>query len=422
MSADQRRHVTALREAPATRAVVADGATGTMLQAQQPTPEDFENLDEDCNEILNLTRPDIVRPVHCAYCDAGADGAETNTFGANHSAAPQYDIAHRVHEPCEAAAPIAREIAGEHTEIHQGEIRCARDAFEGLQRRVRAATVEIDERPEAGHVRPDAATDNPIPTPPFRGIQPKEYTSRLDEGALFTGQWGPKQARTGDGPTYEELAESEGRPTLRGPLNRLQRDNPPAAAGVHGHFPGVSNDEDLIVPDDAGNERTRFTSPHRRRSRRLRLAGFCRPQESGERDAVGFQIVTAGSRNGQETARMFKANTYRDHLEPHALSVQPAKALAEYGHTRVRCEPGLSAEDPALMRDMSALKYRGARFCFGYGACPDPQDRAKITQMLQPQRIGIHLSQKSQLHPEQSTHALVNHHPQTKHFNTGGRS
>jgi 5-methyltetrahydrofolate--homocysteine methyltransferase len=330
-------------------------------------------------------------------------------------------------------------------EIYQGEVRYARDAFEGLrlmdaligikrgvpgaklpelkQRRVRAATVEIEERPEEGHVRSDVATDNPVPAPPFwgtrviKGIQLKEYASWLDEGALFKGQWGLKQARTGDGPTYEELAETEGRPRLRGLLDRLQTENLLEAAVVYGYFPCVSKDDDLIILDEQGNERTRFTFPRQRRGRRLCLADFFRPEESGETDVVGLQVVTVGSRIGEETARMFEANAYRDYLELHGLSVQLAEALAEYWHARVRSELGFAGEDPDAMEDMFALKYRGARFSLGYGACPDLEDRAKIAALLEPERIGVHLSEEFQLHPEQSTDAIVIHHPEAKYFN-----
>ncbi|MEV5734206.1 methionine synthase [Streptomyces sp. NPDC052292] len=331
-------------------------------------------------------------------------------------------------------------------EIYDGEVRYARDAFEGLrlmdaligvkrgvpgaklpelrQRRVRAtAAVEAEERPEEGHVRSDVATDNPVPSPPFwdtrviKGIQLKEYATWLDEGALFKGQWGLKQARTGDGPTYEELAETEGRPRLRGLLDRLQTENLLEAAVVYGYFPCVSKDDDLIILDERGNERTRFTFPRQRRGRRLCLADFFRPEESGETDVVGFQVVTVGSRIGEQTARLFEANAYRDYLELHGLSVQLAEALAEYWHARVRAELGFAGEDPAAMEDMFALKYRGARFSLGYGACPDLEDRAKIADLLRPERIGVHLSEEFQLHPEQSTDAIVIHHPEAKYFN-----
>ncbi|MGW3291587.1 methionine synthase [Streptomyces sp. NPDC001002] len=331
-------------------------------------------------------------------------------------------------------------------EIYEGEVRYARDAFEGLrlmdaligvkrgvpgvtlpelkQRRVRpAAAVEVEERPQEGHVRSDVAVDNPIPEPPFwgtrviKGIQLKEYASWLDEGALFKGQWGLKQARTGDGPTYEELVETEGRPRLRGLLDRLQTDNLLEAAVVYGYFPCVSKDDDLILLDESGNERTRFTFPRQRRGRRLCLADFFRPEEAGEPDVVGLQVVTVGSRIGEETARMFEANAYRDYLELHGLSVQLAEALAEYWHARVRSELGFAGEDPTDVEDMFALKYRGARFSLGYGACPNLEDRAKIADLLQPERIGVQLSEEFQLHPEQSTDAIVIHHPEAKYFN-----
>ncbi len=331
-------------------------------------------------------------------------------------------------------------------ELYEGEVRYARDAFEGLrlmdaligvkrgvpgaklpelkQRRVRAtAQTAVEEHPEEGHVRSDVATDNPVPKPPFwgtrviKGIQLKEYASWLDEGALFKGQWGLKQARTGDGPTYEELVETEGRPRLRGLLDRLQTENLLEAAVVHGYFPCVSKDDDLIILDEQGNERTRFTFPRQRRGRRLCLADFFRPEESGETDVVGLQVVTVGSRIGEETAKLFESNSYRDYLELHGLSVQLAEALAEYWHARVRSELGFAGEDPADVEDMFALKYRGARFSLGYGACPDLEDRAKIAELLRPERIGVHLSEEFQLHPEQSTDAIVIHHPEAKYFN-----
>ncbi|WP_328507566.1 methionine synthase [Streptomyces sp. NBC_00104] len=332
-------------------------------------------------------------------------------------------------------------------EIYEGEVRYARDAFEGLrlmdaligvkrgvpgaklpelrQRRVRATATAtaVEERPEEGHVRSDVATDNPVPTPPFRGtrvvkgIQLKEYAAWLDEGALFKGQWGLKQARTGEGPTYEELVETEGRPRLRGLLDKLQTDNLLEAAVVYGYFPCVSKDDDLIILDDDGNERTRFTFPRQRRGRRLCLADFFRPEESGEMDVVGLQVVTVGSRIGEETAKLFEANAYRDYLELHGLSVQLAEALAEYWHARVRSELGFAGEDPAAIEDMFDLKYRGARFSLGYGACPDLEDRAKIAELLEPERIGVQLSEEFQLHPEQSTDAIVIHHPEAKYFN-----
>ncbi len=331
-------------------------------------------------------------------------------------------------------------------EIYEGEVRYARDAFEGLrlmdaliavkrgvpgatlpelkQRRVpsRQTTAVLEVAEPEGSVRSDVATDNRVPEPPFwgtrvsKGIPLKDYASWLDEGALFKGQWGLKQARTG-GPTYEELVETEGRPRLRGWLDKLHTENLLEAAVVHGYFPCVSKGDDLILLHEDGTERTRFTFPRQRRGRRLCLADYFRPEESGEVDVVGLQVVTVGSRIGEATAKLFAADAYRDYLELHGLSVQLAEALAEYWHARVRAELGFGAEDPDDVEDMFALKYRGARFSLGYGACPNLEDRAKIADLLEPERIGVQLSEEFQLHPEQSTDAIVIHHPEAKYFN-----
>ncbi|WP_435822134.1 methionine synthase [Actinacidiphila alni] len=330
-------------------------------------------------------------------------------------------------------------------EIYQGEVRYARDAFEGLRlmdaligvkRGVPGAALpelkqrRVPQRPVAeeepvvnlGQIRSDVAVDNPVPTPPFwgsrvvKGIQLADYASWLDEGALFKGQWGLKQARS-TGPTYEELAESEGRPRLRGLLTRLQSEGLLEAAVTYGYFPCVSKGDDLIVLHEDGTERTRFTFPRQRRGRQLCLADFFRPEESGETDVVGFQVVTVGNRVSEAANELFAADAYRDYLELHGLSVQLAEALAEYWHARVRAELGFAGEDPAEVEDMFALKYRGARFSLGYGACPDLEDRAKIAELLEPGRIGVELSEEFQLHPEQSTDAIIIHHPEAKYFN-----
>ncbi|MBT2443658.1 methionine synthase [Streptomyces sp. ISL-36] len=327
-------------------------------------------------------------------------------------------------------------------EIYQGEVRYARDAFEGLrlmdalmgikrgvrgavlpelkQRRVprrEAPVLDVREPEPAG--RSDVATDHPVPEPPFlgtrvtRGIQLAEYASWLDEGALFKGQWGLKDAGT---------IESEGRPRLRGLLDRLQTDHLLEAAVVHGYFPCVSKGDDLIVLDEEGGERTRFSFPRQQRGRRLCLADFFRAEDSGEVDVLALQVVTVGSRIGEETARLFAADRYRDYLELHGLSVQLAEALAEYWHARVREEWGIAgASEPAGIEGMLRTEYRGCRYSLGYPACPDLEDRAKIAELLRPERIGVELSEEYQLHPEQSTDAIVVHHPEASYFNAGGR-
>ncbi|MGW4158109.1 methionine synthase [Streptomyces sp. NPDC004788] len=327
-------------------------------------------------------------------------------------------------------------------EIYQGEVRYARDAFEGLrlmdalmavkrgvpgaalpelkQRRVpKRETPLLDEvrEPEPAG-RSDVAADNVVPEPPFlgtrvvKGIQLAEYASWLDEGALFKGQWGLKD---------KETVESEGRPRLRGWLDRLQTDHLLEAAVVYGYFPCVSKGDDLIVLDEDGGERTRFSFPRQQRGRRLCLADFFRSEESGEIDVIGLQVVTVGSRIGEETAKLFAADAYRDYLELHGLSVQLAEALAEYWHGRVRREWGIAGNDPAGIEGMLRTEYQGCRYSLGYPACPDLEDRAKIAELLRPERIGVELSEEYQLHPEQSTDAFVVHHPEASYFNAGGR-
>ncbi|ROR37308.1 methionine synthase [Kitasatospora cineracea] len=329
-------------------------------------------------------------------------------------------------------------------EIYDGEVRYARDAFEGLRlmdaligikrgvpgaalpelRKRRHARVEVEEPEEAnlGQIRSDVSVDNPVPTPPFwgdriiKGVPFQDYASWLDEDALFKGQWGLKGGRSG-GPSYEELVETEGRPRLRGWLDRLQTEGWLEPAVVYGYYPANSKGDDLILYREDGSELTRFTFPRQRRGRRLCLADFFRPEESGERDVVGLQVVTMGNRISEAANELFAGNSYRDYLELHGLSVQLAEALAEFWHARVRYELGFGDEDPQDVRDMFALKYRGARFSLGYGACPELSDRAKIAELLKPERVGVILSEEYQLHPEQSTDAIVLHHPEAKYFN-----
>jgi 5-methyltetrahydrofolate--homocysteine methyltransferase len=330
--------------------------------------------------------------------------------------------------------------------LYEGEVRYARDAFEGLrlmdalvavkrgvpgatlpelrERRVRArpSARPVDGAEEQLPTRSDVAVDNPIPVPPFwgdrvvKGIQLTDYSTLLDERATFMGQWGLRGSR-GDGPSYDELVETEGRPRLRAWLERLQTDGLLEAAVVYGYFPCVSKGDDLIVLREDGSERLRFTFPRQRRDRHLCLSDFFRPEESGEIDVVAFHLVTMGSRVSQASAELFERNAYRDYLELHGLSVQLTEALAEYWHARVREELGVDSEDADDLDAIFRQGYRGSRYSFGYPACPNLEDRAKIVELLRPDRIGVELSEEFQLHPEQSTDALIVHHPEAKYFN-----
>ncbi|HYS33526.1 MAG TPA: methionine synthase, partial [Streptosporangiaceae bacterium] len=337
--------------------------------------------------------------------------------------------------------------------LFDGEVRYARDAFEGLrlmdamvavkrgepgaalpalrERRVRArpqAAGPGADRPDGTAVpvlvRSDVSADEPVPQPPFygtrvvKGIPLAEYASYLDERALFLGQWGLKPARGGTGPSHAELAETQGRPRLRMWLERAQTEGLLQAAVVHGYFPCVSEGDDLVVLDDGGAERERFTFPRQRRDRGLCLADFFRPRSSGETDVVAFQLVTVGPRISEATAELFAKHAYRDYLELHGLSVQLAEALAECWHARTRDALGIGGSDPDDLDAILRVGFQGCRYSFGYPACPDLEDRAKMMRLLEPERIGVTLSEEFQLAPEQSTDALIAHHREAKYFST----
>ncbi|MFG1874488.1 vitamin B12 dependent-methionine synthase activation domain-containing protein, partial [Sphaerisporangium sp. NPDC049003] len=328
-------------------------------------------------------------------------------------------------------------------DVFQGQVRYARDAFEGLrlmdafmavkrgvegaalpplrERRVKAGA-RLVRTPEAElPARSDVAAGNRVPVAPFlgervvKGIPLGEYAAFLDERATFMGQWGLKAARGGEGPSYEELVESEGRPRLRMWLERMQTEGLLEAAVVYGYFPCVSDGDSLIVLDEAGGERTRFTFPRQRRDRHLCLSDFFRSRESGEVDVVAFQVATMGSRVSEATAELFAKDAYRDYLELHGLSVQLTEALAEYWHARVRSELGIGGRES--LQDMLKVNVTGCRYSFGYPACPNLEDQVQLFELLDPARIGVSLSEEFQLHPEQATSALIVHHPEASYFN-----
>jgi 5-methyltetrahydrofolate--homocysteine methyltransferase len=286
----------------------------------------------------------------------------------------------------------------------------------------------VTEEPVDPTIRSDVAVDVDVPTPPFlgdrivKGIALADVAAYLDERATFMGQWGLKGSRSG--PSYEDLIEVEGRPRLRAWLDRVQTDGIAEFAVVYGYWPCFSEGNDLVVLSPGGGvgdpERHRFSFPRQTRGRHLCLADFFRSRElAAERgpDVVTFQLVTMGSAVARATSELFARNAYRDYLELHGLSVQLTEALAELWHARVRADLGFTRDDgsvDAMIRDQA---YRGSRYSFGYPACPDLEDRAKLVELLRPERIGVELSEELQLHPEQSTDALIVHHPEAKYFN-----
>ena len=360
------------------------------------------------------------------------------------------------------------------SEVYEGRVSYARDAFEGLrlmdatmarrrgevpettpeeeaakaERRARheksqrvAAKRRAAEAAVAGPMpdRSDVTVDNPVPTPPFwgtrvvKGISLAEYSGMVDERALFLGQWGLRGSKKGDGPGYEELVETEGRPRMRYWLDRLSTEGVLAhAAVVYGYFPAVSEGDALVVLDDVrpdAPEKHRLEFPRQRRDRHLCLADFWRPRalavERGEVDVLPLHLVTMGQPIADYANELFAKDAYRDYLEVHGLGVQLTEALAELWHRRIREElvfpsgEAVAAEDPDDVEEFFKLGFRGARYSLGYGACPNLEDRTKLVDLLRPGRIGVELSEELQLHPEQSTDAMVAHHPEAKYFNAG---
>ncbi|MFM2215664.1 MAG: hypothetical protein RJA88_1033, partial [Actinomycetota bacterium] len=329
-------------------------------------------------------------------------------------------------------------------QLFPGEVRYARDAFEGLRlmdaimavkrgeegaalpalrerkvKRVDRAAVEkvLDTN------RSDVALDIDIPNAPFygsrivKGIPLADYVGMLDERALFMGQWGLKGARG----EFEAMAETEGRPRLRQLLNEVQANGWLEAAVVYGYFPCVSEGNDLIIlhheGPDKGKERTRFSFPRQSRDRRLCLADFFAPIDSGRTDVVAFHVVTMGNTVSKAANELFAADKYREYLELHGLSVQLTEALAEHWHARIREELSVRGMDSPDLQGILDQGYRGSRYSFGYPACPDIEQQVQLCELLEPGRIGVELSEEFQLHPEQSTSAIIVHHPEAKYFN-----
>ena len=334
---------------------------------------------------------------------------------------------------------VEQDLAGS----FDGTVRYAKDAFEGLSlmdtlmsikrgdesavlpplRERRTPNTRANRAPNLDTNRSDVDADNKLPTPPFygsrivKGVALASYLGALDERALFVGQWG-LQGKRGE---YEAMVESEGRPRLRSLLNDVQSNGWLNAAVVYGYFPCYSEGNDLVIlhheGPDKGLERTRFTFPRQSRDRRLCLSDFFRSKESGQIDTVAFHVVTMGQSDSDSTAKLFAEKEYREYLELHGLSVQLTEALAEHWHARIREELGFAGEDASDIDAILDQGYRGSRYSFGYPACPDLEQQLQLCALLEPERIGVELSEEFQLHPEQSTSAIIVHHPEAKYFN-----
>jgi 5-methyltetrahydrofolate--homocysteine methyltransferase len=326
-------------------------------------------------------------------------------------------------------------------EIFPGTVRYAKDAFEGLKlmdtlmgikrgvpgaqlpplKERRTLKTNRSESTEVDLKRSDVSEINSVPSAPFygskvvKGVALADYVGMLDERALFLGQWGLK------GKDFETMAEQQGRPQLRSLLNDVQSNGWLNAAVVYGYFPCYSDGNDLVVLHHEGNlkgeERVRFTFPRQSRDRRLCLSDFFRSKQSGEVDVVSFQFVTMGQSISDAISKLFNANLYREYLELHGLSVQLTESLTEHWHSRVREELKINGSDSKDLKAIFDQGYQGSRYSFGYPACPDLEQQLQMCELLEPDRIGISLSEEFQLHPEQSTSSIILHHPEAKYFN-----
>ena len=285
----------------------------------------------------------------------------------------------------------------------------------------KAAAVDEEVGPVFAERSPVVGDAPDIPTPPFWGVQVrKDYDLReifqyINDTALFKNQW---QLKTASQEDYLRLVEQKFRPIKK------QLEGEVIASGlfepkvVYGYFPAQSEGNDLIVYEPSHNrELLRFIFPRQREGRKLSISDFFSPKSSGKMDVLGLSLVTIGPKASVETQRLFEGGEYTRYLYLHGLSVETAEALAEYHHKKMREEIGIAGEDSPHIRDLFHQKYRGSRYSFGYPACPSLEDQSKLFALLHPEKnVGVRLTTGFLLDPEQSTSAIVAHHPAAKYF------
>jgi 5-methyltetrahydrofolate--homocysteine methyltransferase len=270
--------------------------------------------------------------------------------------------------------------------------------------------------------RAELTRDLPVPTPPFWGprtierISPKAVLPYLNERMLYQFQWGYRK----DGKSlaeYREWAKDELRPVLQRILDVAIGEEILVPQAAYGFWPCAAEGNDVVLFDIEGRrELARFSFPRQNREGGLCIADFFRDIADATRDVIGLQVVTMGRRASEAAREWFAQNRYQDYLYLHGLSVEMAEALAEYVHRRVRGELGFAADEARDTEAMLAQGYRGSRYSFGYPACPNLADQKQLLALLDAGAIGIKLSEEDQLDPEQSTSAIVVHHPQAKYF------
>ncbi|HEX3357423.1 MAG TPA: methionine synthase [Tepidisphaeraceae bacterium] len=339
--------------------------------------------------------------------------------------------------------------------LYKGPLLYCKDAFEGLHvmdaisagrterivteqkrrsdnRKLLRANAVKPQSLDAANVEP-VAKNNPVPVPPFWGrrtvkdIPARQVFPYINENALFLGQWGLKKGALSP-EDYEKLIEEKARPVFEDLQKRAVEEGFIEPKVVYGYFPVQSKGDDLVVydpatfapgklqPNGATRELLRFTFPRQEGRRRLCISDFFRSVDSGEYDVLGLQLVTVGDKASELTENLRAANRYQEYLYLHGFGVESAEALAEFWHKRMRQELGFASEDDPSIKKVFQQKYRGSRYSFGYPACPNLEDRAHLLTLLHPEEIGVKMSENFMLVPEQSTDAIVAHHPQAKYF------
>jgi 5-methyltetrahydrofolate--homocysteine methyltransferase len=296
------------------------------------------------------------------------------------------------------------------------------------QRRKLGQPVEQDSTPvdvEAVRIRRERLSEGvAVPTPPFWGprvighVPLKTLVPYLNERTLYQLQWGYRK----DGKRFEEFkdwAKKELRPILNRMLQTAAEQEILIPQAVYGYWKAAAEGNDVILyQEDGKSEVARFTLPRQRKEDGECIADFFRDVSHGpsDRDVIGLQVVTMGQRASDVAREWFAENRYQDYLYLHGLGVEMAEAMAEYVHKRIRADLGFSAEDDRDMEKLLQQNYHGSRYSFGYPACPKLEDQDQLLRLLDAKQIGIELSDESQLHPEQSTSAIVVHHPRAKYF------
>jgi len=270
---------------------------------------------------------------------------------------------------------------------------------------------------------PAITHDNSLPTPPFWGskcvekIPLRAIVPYINRTTLYKFQWGFKAHGKGQD-EYKEWARSEIDPILNRLVETNEKENILRPQAVYGYFPCQSENNELIIYYDSQDkkERCRFEFPRQQGGRHQCIADFFRPVSSGEVDVVAFQLVTVGQHTADHARELFQKDQYQDYLYWHGMNVEATEGLAEYIHKRIRSELGFGRDDSRTIADMIKQHYRGSRYSFGYPACPNLHDQEKILELLEAERINVELGDEDQLWPEETTSAIVVHHPAAKYF------